>query len=524
DFPGAASETVILQEGEDLNLHCTLSDDSRAARQWLNPRGFSIFLNNHRALRDQRYKLIHYSEDELSIRLSNVTVHDEGVYKCFYYSMPLESKMTTVKVLAAPSKPVLQASRDTEGRVTLSCYTQGCKPQAQVTWLLDNGTQLPGDTRHKLEADGKKWTTTSTLTVLAYGPNATASCLVHHKALRGGKLTVPFHFEDIPDTVANTTPAPTALEVDTNVSESVQPTAFRTLVFPPVTTAESDLNSYTDFSPSYPQHNGMSFTFIFYSFYGVKYIKKAGEPKGLEQHHLQQESQLGRQLTTSLTVCYIGRRALVMSPGQPFPHVGCSAFKPVEKIWNFQASLLRNTTLLFISLGTETALDGTAAEEVFRTEASFPSENATLISIVTFDQAHISKASFSTLGHAPASFTEQDVKSEGMSKEKHFLLPLLVAVLIVLLLIIVVLFTKKLIKAHGVWKRENETSDQTLESCKSKSNEESQGHEKNGQVVNQKSNMQYVTEGYMESTQKDPSEKKTAIPEEQLACGRETDV
>ncbi|OXB81286.1 UNVERIFIED_CONTAM: hypothetical protein H355_014330 [Colinus virginianus] len=113
-------------------------------------------------MRDQRYKLIHYSEDELSIRLSNVTVHDEGVYKCFYYSMPLESKMTTVKVLAihktkcllqlilnllhaaAPSKPVLQASRDTEGRVTLSCYTQGCKPQAQVTWLLDNGTQLSG--------------------------------------------------------------------------------------------------------------------------------------------------------------------------------------------------------------------------------------------------------------------------------------------------------------------------------------------------------------------------------------------
>ncbi|XP_065594576.1 cytotoxic and regulatory T-cell molecule [Cyrtonyx montezumae] len=422
DFPGAASETVILQEGEDLNLHCTLSDDSRAARQWLNPRGFAIFLNNHRALRDQRYKLIHYSEDELSIRLSNITVHDEGVYKCFYYSMPFKRKMTTVKVLAAPSKPVLQASRDTEGSVTLSCYIQGCKPQAQVTWLLDNGTQLPGDTRHKLEADGKKWTTTSTLTVLAYGPNSTASCLVHHKALQGGKLTVPFHFEDIPETVANTTPAQTTLEVDTNVSENVQPT---------VTTAESDLNSNTDFSPSYPQHNGPGAT-----------SPAAGEPSGTSARHIPND--------------------------------------------------------------TETAPNGTVTEELFRTEASFPSENVTLISIVTF---------------------EQDVKSEGMSKkEKHFLLPLLVAVLIVLLLIIVALFTKKLIKARGVWKRENETSDQTLESYKSKSNEESQGHEKNGQVVNQKSNTQYVTEGYMESIQKDPSEKKTVIPEEQLACGKETDV
>lgn len=55
-----------------------------------------IFLT---ALKDPRYKLTRYSEDELSVRLSNVTVHDEGIYKCFYYSTPFKSKMTTVEVL-----------------------------------------------------------------------------------------------------------------------------------------------------------------------------------------------------------------------------------------------------------------------------------------------------------------------------------------------------------------------------------------------------------------------------------------
>lgn len=55
-----------------------------------------IFLT---ALRDQRYKLIRYSKDELSIQLSNVTVHDEGVYKCFYYSIPFKSKNKSVEVL-----------------------------------------------------------------------------------------------------------------------------------------------------------------------------------------------------------------------------------------------------------------------------------------------------------------------------------------------------------------------------------------------------------------------------------------
>lgn len=63
-----------------------------------------------------------------------------------------------------------------------------------------------------------------------------------------------------------------------------------------------------------------------------------------------------------------------------------------------------------------------------------------------------------------------------------------------------------------------------MESYKSKSNEESPGHEKNGQAVSQKPNMQYVTEGYVEATQKNPSEKNTTIPEEQFARGKETDV
>ncbi|NXJ37671.1 CRTAM protein, partial [Ciconia maguari] len=278
-------------------------------------------------LRDQRYKLTHYSKDELSIQLSNVTVHDEGVYKCFYYGIPFKSENKTVKVLAAPSNPVLDVSRDTESSITLSCYTQGCKPQPRITWLLDNGIELPGDTKHKLEADGKKWTTTSTLTVLAYGPNSTASCIIRHQALREEKRMVSFRFEDLPRT------------------------AFRTtLVFSPVTAAMSDLNSSTASAPSYPQHTAQ---------------------------HQHQPSKTSNQMSHLLV--------------------------------------------------------------------------------------------------------KQDLKSEGIQKkENNLLLPILVAVLIFVLLIIVLLFMRKLKKAHGVWKRENDVSEQTLDSYKSKSNEDSPGHETNG--------------------------------------------
>lgn len=45
DFAEAGSETVTLQEGEALNLSCTLRGNDSSVRQWLNPRGFTIFLD-----------------------------------------------------------------------------------------------------------------------------------------------------------------------------------------------------------------------------------------------------------------------------------------------------------------------------------------------------------------------------------------------------------------------------------------------------------------------------------------------
>uniref|UniRef100_U3ITS0 Cytotoxic and regulatory T cell molecule n=1 Tax=Anas platyrhynchos platyrhynchos TaxID=8840 RepID=U3ITS0_ANAPP len=460
DFAEAGGETVTLQEGEDLNLSCTLGGSNSSVRQWLNPRGFTIFLDTKWGLRDQRYKLIHYSEDELSIRLSNVTVHDEGVYKCFYYGTPFKVKTTTVEVLAAPSKPVLEASQDTERGITLSCSTRGSKPRPQITWLLDNGIQLPGDTTHKLEANGEKWTTTSTLTVLAYGPNSTASCLVHHKALKEEKLAVPFRFEDLPGTVTNTYPASTAQEVVTHVPEHEQPTA---------TATESDLDNSTNFSPSYPQHNDSDQPSI---------------PSAVTEN----PAVLSSASTTT-------QENLQPAATSTWPEATSAAAGEEE---------LSGTPSHHVPNGTDTASNGTVIEDKLpRTEASPPSENITQISIITF---------------------EQDLLSEGIQREKDVLLPSLVAVLIFVLLIIVVLFMRKLKKAHGVWKRENDNSEQTLESYKSKSNEESPGHEKNEQAVNQKSNVQYITEGYAEKPQKNPGEKNITIAEKLFTCGRETDV
>lgn len=60
---------------------------------------------------------MHYSGDDLSIQLFNVTVRDEGVYRCFYYGTPFKSKNTTVEVL---------------GKFLLLLCSRGAEQQSQL--------------------------------------------------------------------------------------------------------------------------------------------------------------------------------------------------------------------------------------------------------------------------------------------------------------------------------------------------------------------------------------------------------
>ncbi|NXO94842.1 CRTAM protein, partial [Certhia brachydactyla] len=293
-----------------------------------NPCGVLAFLFLA-VLRDQRYKLLRYSKEELSIQLTNVTVQDEGIYSCFYYSRRFQSKSQNVEILAAPSHPVLEVSQDSGRGIKLSCSTQGSKPQPQISWLLDNGIELSGDTRHQLGADGKKWSTSSTLRILSYSPKVTASCIIQHPALRGERLMASLHFQDLPSMEDAKGPSP----------------------------SESPAVSSSPESPA-------------------EVLSPSSSPENPEVQHQHQPSQ-------------------------------------------------------------------------------------------TSPMSHLT--------------VKQNPHSKGMvKKEKNLLLPILVAALIFVLLIIVLLFLVKLKKAHGVWKRENDVSEQTLESYKSRSNEDSPGHEKNG--------------------------------------------
>ncbi|CAI9596913.1 unnamed protein product [Staurois parvus] len=69
-------------------------------------------------------------------------------------------------------------------------------------------------------------------------------------------------------------------------------------------------------------------------------------------------------------------------------------------------------------------------------------------------------------------------------KSNSTVILILVSLMICVLLVTVHLFVMKLKKAHEAWKKENENSDQTLESNKSRSNnEDAPGQARNGQAA-----------------------------------------
>ncbi|XP_056682092.1 cytotoxic and regulatory T-cell molecule [Monodelphis domestica] len=405
-------ETVIVEEGQMLTLKCVISQAKEASLQWLSPSGFTIFFDKHPALKNQKYQLLHHSDDQLTIGISNVTLQDEGVYKCLYYSKPVRTKEVNVIVLATPSKPTLEALtiRTTNGKeVLLRCFTKGSKPPPQITWLLSNGMELYGETQHTFEDEGKKCNTTSTLRVRAYGENATAHCLVRHEGLREEKLVVPFRFEDL--------------------GKNSSLTLCLCIGSPMVT-------SFSDQEESY---------------------LSSSQLRNPETHKTSSNSSIFQFLDV------VGFFPLIVTAPD--------------------SDNVENSTLSFQ-----------------------PSQNSTELVMEEFSTVDID-----TLGHEQTQkfdIAEGNRSALEVTKRKHGILLLtLVSSLILVLFIVVQLFIMKLRKAHVIWKKENDISELTLESYRSRSNnDDTSSQEKNSQTFHHKCGMKYIITSYMERKSKNLKE------------------
>ncbi|XP_059208228.1 cell adhesion molecule 1a isoform X4 [Centropristis striata] len=194
---GAAQDPVVSQnlvtdnvsvvEGEMAIISCRVKDNDDSVIQLLNPNRQTIYFRDMRPLKDARFQLVNFSDNELRVSLSNVSLSDEGRYVCQLYTDPPQEAYADITVLVPPGNPIIEARDEvlSEGNETeMTCTAMSSKPAATIRWMKGD-KELPGKPKVELTYD-KMYTVTSrlTFTVSKEDDGVPVACIVDHPAVK----------------------------------------------------------------------------------------------------------------------------------------------------------------------------------------------------------------------------------------------------------------------------------------------------------------------------------------------------
>uniref|UniRef100_A0A3B5KX78 Ig-like domain-containing protein n=1 Tax=Xiphophorus couchianus TaxID=32473 RepID=A0A3B5KX78_9TELE len=139
------------------------------------------------ALKDARFQLVNFSDNELRVSLSNVSLSDEGRYVCQLYTDPPQEAYADITVLIPPGNPVIEAKDEvlSEGNETeMTCTAMSSKPAASIRWMKGD-KELKGKPKVELSYD-KMYTVTSRVTfaVSKEDDGVPVICIVDHPAVK----------------------------------------------------------------------------------------------------------------------------------------------------------------------------------------------------------------------------------------------------------------------------------------------------------------------------------------------------
>ncbi|KAK7882952.1 hypothetical protein WMY93_029126 [Mugilogobius chulae] len=98
-FPITQNMTVV--EGTAVNMTCRVEFNDNTSLQWSNPAQQTLFFGDTKALRDNRIELVRATSQELTIRISDVSLSDEGLYTCSLFTMPVKTTKAYLTVLGS---------------------------------------------------------------------------------------------------------------------------------------------------------------------------------------------------------------------------------------------------------------------------------------------------------------------------------------------------------------------------------------------------------------------------------------
>ncbi|XP_062867274.1 cell adhesion molecule 1a isoform X5 [Trichomycterus rosablanca] len=181
------TDNVSVVEGETATISCRIKNNDDSVIQLLNPNRQTIYFKDVRPLKDARFQLVNFSDNELRVALSNVSLSDEGRYVCQLYTDPPQEAYADITVLIPPGNPIIESREEivSEGNETeFICTAMGSKPAANIKWMKGD-KELQG--RSKVEDTfDRMYTVTSWLrfTVTKEDDGVPVVCIVDHPAVK----------------------------------------------------------------------------------------------------------------------------------------------------------------------------------------------------------------------------------------------------------------------------------------------------------------------------------------------------
>ncbi|KAL7844303.1 hypothetical protein SRHO_G00228420, partial [Serrasalmus rhombeus] len=181
------TDNVSVVEGETATISCRVKNNDDSVIQLLNPNRQTIYFKDVRPLKDARFQLVNFSDNELRVALSNVSLSDEGRYVCQLYTDPPQEAYADITVLIPPGNPIIESREDivSEGNETeMTCTAMGSKPAATIRWMKGD-KELQGKSKVEDTYD-RMYTVTSLLrfTVTKEDDGVPVVCIVDHPAVK----------------------------------------------------------------------------------------------------------------------------------------------------------------------------------------------------------------------------------------------------------------------------------------------------------------------------------------------------
>uniref|UniRef100_A0A3P9P3K6 Cell adhesion molecule 1 n=1 Tax=Poecilia reticulata TaxID=8081 RepID=A0A3P9P3K6_POERE len=183
DSQNLATDNVSVIEGETATINCRVRNNDDSVIQLLNPNRQTIYFRDVRPLKDSRFQLVNFSDNELRVSLSNVSLSDEGRYVCQLYTDPPQEAYADITVLVPPGSPIIESREDvvSEGNETeLTCISIGSKPAASIRWMKGEDDLTVEETYDRM------FTVTSRVrfSVTKEDDGVPVDCIVDHPAVK----------------------------------------------------------------------------------------------------------------------------------------------------------------------------------------------------------------------------------------------------------------------------------------------------------------------------------------------------